>query len=492
MGCAASASAKVAEVAVEQPKLDPNTLLGQYEVGKVVGKGAFAVCRSCTSRTTGEEVCVKTIKKSSPDFDIDLVWSEIECLKTIKHPGCIHFKHAITTKEAVHIVQEIALGGDLWDSIQARGALEESRARNLTGQLVSAVAYLHSQNICHRDIKPENVVMMGKYGTPEYDRIKLVDFGISSKSQSLDGYRSSMNALDGTPVFAAPELLKMMLPPRVSGFDRPTSYSAKVDIWACGGVVYTMLCGNPPFPFSGQGEDIAVLVQRIFKGDVQFQGQPWGSISLQAVEFIRALMAVDPTKRPTAAMIVHQPWLASPSDSTSTRATAHSIQNTKVPTGVSHAPALNVAKRDSSGNGHGQGAQQPRASVTDTVASSVDRRGRTMASSSKPKSRAPPTLPDEGSQGQRSRGLSADSMTSQRTTQPGASPRGPEFSSMQSTTSPESRASMASTPRDSKVRAVMGVEQMHPETKGLLMNIVASSAGGAPVRRPGQATEPPV
>ena len=44
-----------------------------------------------------------------------------------------------------------------------------------------------------------------------------------------------MNVTLGTPLYMAPELV------------REESYDSKVDIWAAGVVIYTMLSGNPPF-----------------------------------------------------------------------------------------------------------------------------------------------------------------------------------------------------------------------------------------------------
>lgn len=43
-------------------------------------------------------------------------------------------------------------------------------------QLLSAIAYLHDNNVCHRDLKPENILLKSK---DDITMIKIIDFGIS-------------------------------------------------------------------------------------------------------------------------------------------------------------------------------------------------------------------------------------------------------------------------------------------------------------------------
>ena len=52
--------------------------------------------------------------------------------------------------------------------------LEESAARKIFAQLISALEYLHSKCIAHRDIKLENVMLDNQ------KNVKLIDFGFST------------------------------------------------------------------------------------------------------------------------------------------------------------------------------------------------------------------------------------------------------------------------------------------------------------------------
>ena len=68
-------------------------------------------------------------------------------------------------------------------------------------QIVHALNYLHTNNICHRDIKLDNF-MLFKYG--DITHIKMIDFGISVPLLSKD---QIMHEMLGTPYFIAPEIL---------------------------------------------------------------------------------------------------------------------------------------------------------------------------------------------------------------------------------------------------------------------------------------------
>jgi serine/threonine protein kinase len=48
-------------------------------------------------------------------------------------------------------------------------------------KIISAVKYLHDQNITHRDLKPENFLFSNKSNEGE---IKLIDFGLSRSFDS--------------------------------------------------------------------------------------------------------------------------------------------------------------------------------------------------------------------------------------------------------------------------------------------------------------------
>jgi serine/threonine protein kinase len=91
---------------------------------------------------------------------------------------------------------EYVEGGDLHQYINNRKSIEERKACLLFKQLISAIEYIHKQNIVHRDIKPENILL-----NISQTVIKLVDFGLSNKYDGL------INTACGSPCYAAPEVI---------------------------------------------------------------------------------------------------------------------------------------------------------------------------------------------------------------------------------------------------------------------------------------------
>jgi serine/threonine protein kinase len=72
--------------------------------------------------------------------------------------------------------------------------------------MAKGLGHVHSQQLVHRDIKPENVLI----SLPSSDgivRFKLSDFGLCKPTNKGD---FSMSNVKGTPLYLAPEVLKIL------------------------------------------------------------------------------------------------------------------------------------------------------------------------------------------------------------------------------------------------------------------------------------------
>ena len=157
--------------------------------------------------------------------------------------------------------------------------LAEDEARRLFRQVMRAIEYIHGKNITHRDIKLENLLL-----TPERI-IKLIDFGFSACVPP----DRKLKIFCGTPSYMAPEIVQ-----------KKEYLGSPADMWACGILLFAMLCGHFPFRSSTDKE----LYRKIAKGLFNVPEH----VSYSGKRLINRILAVDPLKRPSASEVLSDPW----------------------------------------------------------------------------------------------------------------------------------------------------------------------------------------
>ena len=118
--------------------------------------------------------------------------------------------------------------------------------------------------------------------------IKIADFGLSKVI-----WDSQTMTPCGTVGYTAPEIVK------------DERYSKSVDMWALGCVLYTLLCGFPPF----YDESIQVLTEKVARGQYTFLSPWWDDISKSAQDLVSHLLTVDPEKRYDIKQFLNHPWI---------------------------------------------------------------------------------------------------------------------------------------------------------------------------------------
>ena len=110
----------------------------------------------------------------------------------------------------------------------------------------------------------------------------------------------------GTVGYTAPEIVK------------DERYSKSVDMWALGCVLYTLLCGFPPF----YDESIQVLTEKVARGQYTFLSPWWDDISKSAQDLVSHLLTVDPDKRYDIKQFLNHPWIRESAEETTAAADA--------------------------------------------------------------------------------------------------------------------------------------------------------------------------
>ncbi|KAK3015330.1 hypothetical protein RJ639_007273 [Escallonia herrerae] len=259
------------------------TLFGKYELGKLLGHGAFAKVYHARDARTGQSVAVKAVSKQKvlKGGLTAHVKREISIMRRLHHPHIVRLHEVLATKTKVYFVLDFAKGGELFAKV-AKGRFSEDLSRRYFQQLVSAVGYCHSRGVFHRDLKPENLLLDENWD------LKVTDFGLSAVTDQIrpDGL---LHTLCGTPAYVAPEILGK------KGYD-----GAKVDIWSCGIILFVLTAGYLPF----NDPNLMVMYRKIYKGE--FRCPKWMSPDLK--QFLSRLLDTDPGTRITVDEIVNDPW----------------------------------------------------------------------------------------------------------------------------------------------------------------------------------------
>ena len=101
--------------------------------------------------------------------------------------------YAFQDTENLYLVMDYVNGGDLRYHLGNRRKFTEAETKFLVACIITALQYLHLNNVIHRDLKPENLVF-DKEGY-----LKLTDLGVSKHYKPNNASDTS-----GTPGYMAP------------------------------------------------------------------------------------------------------------------------------------------------------------------------------------------------------------------------------------------------------------------------------------------------
>ncbi|CAN4106173.1 unnamed protein product [Withania somnifera] len=260
-----------------------SNLFDKYELGKLLGCGAFGKVYHARDIRTAQSVAIKVVSKQKilRSGLTAHVKREISIMRQLRHPHIVRLLEILATKKKIYFVLEFAKGGELFAKL-AKGRFSEDLSRRYFQQLISAVGYCHSRGIYHRDLKPENLLLNENWD------LRVTDFGLSAVRDQIrpDGL---LHTLCGTPAYVAPEILAK------KGYD-----GAKVDIWSCGIILFVFNAGYLPF----NDTNLMAMYRKIYKGE--FRCPKWTSPELKRL-LIR-LLDTNPLTRITVEEIKNDPW----------------------------------------------------------------------------------------------------------------------------------------------------------------------------------------
>ncbi|XP_075683199.1 serine/threonine-protein kinase ULK4 isoform X2 [Rhinoderma darwinii] len=275
-----------------------------YILYEEVGKGSKSVVYKGRRKGTINFVAILCIDKSKRAE----ITNWVRLTHHIKHKNVACFYEWYETSNHLWLVVELCTGGSLETVIGQDEHLPEDTIREFAIDIISGLHYIHELGILFCDLTPRKILLDGP-GT-----LKLTNFSFSkAEGENLEEFfamvgsedyageteestprRNLRNRIKGSPVYAAPELIK--------GAD----FSISSDLWSFGCVLYEMFSGRPPF-FS---ESFSELTEKIVNEDFSPpQGPSSAKPSPEFQSLLSGLLQKDPLKRFTwTELLSHSFW----------------------------------------------------------------------------------------------------------------------------------------------------------------------------------------
>ncbi|RSS04047.1 Stk1 family PASTA domain-containing Ser/Thr kinase [Streptomyces sp. WAC00469] len=262
-----------------QDPLVGQVLDGRYRIDARIAVGGMAtVYRALDTRL--DRVLALKVMHPSLAADASFVERFIREAKSaarLDHPNVVGVFDQGTDGSYVYLAMEYVSGCTLRDVLRERGALPVRAALDILEPVLAALGAAHRAGFVHRDMKPENV-LIGDDG-----RVKVADFGLV---RAVDAVTHTTGTVLGTVSYLAPEQIE------------EGTASPRVDVYACGVMLYEMLTGAKPH----QGETPAQVLYRHVNEDVPPPSAAVPGLSAELDQLVAAATARTPEDRPADAV----------------------------------------------------------------------------------------------------------------------------------------------------------------------------------------------
>ncbi|MCX4525462.1 MULTISPECIES: Stk1 family PASTA domain-containing Ser/Thr kinase [unclassified Streptomyces] len=200
---------------------------GRYRVDARIAAGGMATVYRALDTRLDRVLALKVMHPAlAADAGfVDRFIREAKSVARLAHPNVVGVFDQGTDGPYTYLAMEYVSGCTLRDVLRERGALQPRAALDILEPVLAALGAAHRAGFVHRDMKPENV-LIGEDG-----RVKVADFGLV---RSIDSVTSTTGSVLGTVSYLAPEQIENGVA------------DTRVDVYACGVVLYEMLTGAKP------------------------------------------------------------------------------------------------------------------------------------------------------------------------------------------------------------------------------------------------------
>jgi tetratricopeptide (TPR) repeat protein len=266
----------------------PGTQLGSYQVLKRLGSGGMGEVYLAHDPRLDRRVAIKVLPAhlAADAVARERLRREALAAAALDHPFICKIFEIGEDQGTLFIVMEYISGETLHARLRA-GALPQSDALRIAGEVAEALEEAHAKPLVHRDLKPANVML-----TPQ-GRVKVMDFGLAKRLRSDeikdigatltvdDLPLTAQGAVTGTPEYMSPEQAKG------APLDR------RSDLFSFGIILCELLTGKHPFERNTKLETMMAILRD--QPDLAVTGN--AGLSPGQMVLIRRLLAKSPDER---------------------------------------------------------------------------------------------------------------------------------------------------------------------------------------------------
>jgi hypothetical protein len=259
--------------------------VGSYIVERELGGGGMGAVFVARHAVLGQKTAVIKVLHAELAMRRDLVArfeGEARAATAIAHPAIVHVEDfgTLSTGEPFLVMEHLA-GADLAQYLAEQAPIALEEVLSIMLQVCPGLDAAHDRGIVHRDLKPANIFRL-----PD-GRVKILDFGIAKLSDDLaTPFRTSANAVAGTPAFMSPEQCRS-----TANVDR------RSDVFALGVILYVLVTARLPW----SSETPADHVYRVDHEQPQHPVELRPALPLAWNSAILAALSKDPAQRPATA-----------------------------------------------------------------------------------------------------------------------------------------------------------------------------------------------
>lgn len=265
------------------------TLVGRYQLLRVIGKGGMGAVFEATDLRLQRVVAVKIMMGAlfgDPKAQRRFA-REAQASARLVHPNIIRvYDFGELAGEGAYLVME-RVEGPTWGAsvLEQGGFLPPPAAAPLLAQLMDGVHAAHEGGVVHRDLKPENL-LLGRSDTGD-PLVKILDFGLAKVREM--GMADPKSATATGMIIGT---LGYMSPEQFFGDD----VDQRTDVYSIGVIALETLTGK----LHRRGFSVHAAVQNQLEARLAHSGAPFPALELARV-LTRALAWEKKDRYPTVA-----------------------------------------------------------------------------------------------------------------------------------------------------------------------------------------------